>query len=351
MATISSSPTATHLTRQNSVIEKDKKTFLTKMAKCLKPCFKAKIINIDLKHTVWINYGFGSQSIYSVIFFAIMGVVIRAGTSDSNTFDIRFDDKCGDSATCSFPFYVKSKIEGPIFVYLHFQNFFVQHRNSLKSVSQSQLAGNNLNYESVKSACLNAITNEESLRDYSITGKRLDPKAVANPCGILASLFPKGSHRSTLDDFKLFKRSINATTNTETFDSVTIRTEGLSWKAHKEKKFHMLNNGSEQWVNVTNERFIEWMRAPLRSNFYKLWGIIDKDLEKGLYRFDISNGTLAIISRCKVFKFDHRKITCATELELAGRKQPMALLQLLHGCLLAALRRRCSHVHQKARRS
>lgn len=121
-----------------------------------------------------------------------MGVIIRTGTSDTDWFEIRFDDKCGDSTTCNFPLYVKNKIKGPIYLYLHFEDFFVQHRNSIKSVSQKQLSGVNLDYKSVKTACLGAVTNEEAAKDFSISGKRLDPKGVANPCGILASLFPKG---------------------------------------------------------------------------------------------------------------------------------------------------------------
>jgi len=31
------------------------------------------------------------------------------------------------------------------------------------------------------------------------------------------------------------------------------------------------------------------MRAPLRSTFYKLWGRIDQDLEKGVYKIDVTN--------------------------------------------------------------
>lgn len=219
-----------------------------------------------------------------------MGGIIRAGTSDTDSFDIRFDDKCGDSSTCSFPFYVKNKMEGPIYVYLHFKDFFVQHRNSIKSVSQNQLSGEIVGYDAASTACIAAVRNEDTLRDYSITGKRLDPKAVANPCGILASLFPKGITRTHIDDFILSKRVINNATQVESYENVPIKIEGISWAGYKEKKFKMLNNGADQWVNVTNERFIEWMRAPLRSSFYKLWGRIDQNLEKGLYRFDIANG-------------------------------------------------------------
>lgn len=41
---------------------------------------------------------------------------------------------------------------------------------------------------------------------------------------------------------------------------------------------------------MSNERFMLWMRAPLRSNFYTLWGIIDQDLDKGYYNLEIKNG-------------------------------------------------------------
>lgn len=54
-----------NIARQSSIIEKDKKSILTRMAKCLKPCFKAKIINVDLKHTVWINFGVGKLGLLS----------------------------------------------------------------------------------------------------------------------------------------------------------------------------------------------------------------------------------------------------------------------------------------------
>ena len=43
---------------------------------------------------------------------------------------------------------------------------------------------------------------------------------------------------------------------------------------------------------MTNERFMEWMRAPLRSTFYKLWGKINEDLHKGIYTVEIQNGRL-----------------------------------------------------------
>lgn len=49
------------------------------------------------------------------------------------------------------------------------------------------------------------------------------------------------------------------------------------------------------------ERFIEWMKAPLSSNFYKLWGIVNQDLPKGNYRITIS-GDLGLVGTTKIQK-------------------------------------------------
>ena len=114
----------------------------------------------------------------------------------------------------------------------------------------------------------------------------------------------------------LKKTTIN---NTSVYSNITIRTTGIAWSAQKNNKFKMLNGGQNQWTNVTNERFIEWMRAPLRSNFFKLWGIIDQDLDIGLYRFDITNGSSFFI-RCYLQQFKHPKITSSPKFELVGWK-------------------------------
>lgn len=46
---------------------------------------------------------------------------------------------------------------------------------------------------------------------------------------------------------------------------------------------------SQQVILANKDRFIEWMQPPLRSTFYKLWGKIEADLEKDIYRLTIKN--------------------------------------------------------------
>ena len=43
------------------------------------------------------------------------------------------------------------------------------------------------------------------------------------------------------------------------------------------------------------------MKAPLSSNFYKLWGIINQDLEMGNYRITIS-ADMSLVTTTKVQK-------------------------------------------------
>lgn len=94
-----------------------------------------------------------------------------------------------------------------------------------------------------------------------------------------------------VDDFILKKKK--TVSGVESYEDIKIRTTGLVSDSVANKKFKKTNGGEEQWVDVTNERFMLWMRAPLRSNFYTLWGIIDQDLDQGLYKIDITNGSIA----------------------------------------------------------
>ena len=221
------------LTRQFTAIEKDRSSCMRKLATCFKPLFVSKVIYLDLKYTIWCNF-------LLMVLFIVLGVVIREGTTDTKSFQIRFDDKCGDSQTCEFPFFVKSRMKGPIYVYLHFKNFYVQHRKSLKSVDYDQLKGERQSAADVKTSCEGMVTNEDFVQDFSITGNKLDPKAALSPCGLYASLFPR-------DRFTLEKKNTG-----DTYSKVDITANGISWEDHRTTKFKQIDGGKEQWVDVTD---------------------------------------------------------------------------------------------------
>ena len=44
-----------------------------------------------------------------------------------------------------------------------------------------------------------------------------------------------------------------------------------------------------QWLDMTDEHFIVWMRGSGDANFAKLWGRIEDDLEPGKYYVRIAN--------------------------------------------------------------
>ena len=46
---------------------------------------------------------------------------------------------------------------------------------------------------------------------------------------------------------------------------------------------------TKQWINMTDEHFIVWMRPAALPNFRKLWGRIKQDLNEGEYILQIMN--------------------------------------------------------------
>jgi LEM3 (ligand-effect modulator 3) family / CDC50 family len=194
----------------------------------------------------------------------------------------------------------------------------VQHRAALKSVSHAQLSGENISLSTAISECPSGAKNKDLEKTISINGKNLDPEAPAYPCGIYASLFPK-------DDFTL-KQKITTSSGTIEID-IPISTTGIAW-ANQKEKYTLQNNGDTSWIDpqsgkfqLTIERFIEWMRAPLRSTFYKLWGKIYQDLEPGLYQIYINNGKLSFNFRYFAKFFTNREVYHFTECRLDARSQ------------------------------
>lgn len=61
----------------------------------------------------------------------------------------------------------------------------------MNSRSDSQLRGNNLKESDVKDDCYPVVTNRDLKERFgisqSLSGKELDPEAVAHPCGLVAA--------------------------------------------------------------------------------------------------------------------------------------------------------------------
>lgn len=96
--------------------------------------------------------------------------------------------------------------------------------------------------------------------------------AAANPCGLVAKSFFN-------DSFTM----LNGT------DPVDINEKGIAWQSDIDYKFKNMDGEwkNYQWLDVTDEHFIVWMRTAGLPNFRKLWGKIENDLNKGEYTIEI----------------------------------------------------------------
>jgi hypothetical protein len=119
----------------------------------------------------------------------------------------------------------------------------------------------------------------------------------ATPCGLVAKSFFN-------DHFSNFKR-VNADSSTK---DIKINDKGIAWETDRLYKFGNvkyaefkdkliqeppeaktpltdLTPGNEwknvQWIDMTNEHFIVWMRYAGLPTFRKLWGKVDEDLTPG----------------------------------------------------------------------
>jgi len=192
-------------------------------------------------------------------------------------------------------------MKAPVFVYYQLDNFYQNHRRYVKSKDYKQLMGETVALDNL-GLCDPIKTNADLANvgiKNNINGTALDPKAAAIPCGLIAkSIFT--------DSYKI--------TNQATSASVNVYQKDIAWSSDVKYKF--LNQAEPvnatgdkttykeiQWIDVTQEHFIVWMRTAGLPNFRKLWGKLnvctglettpctakDVDLVAGKYNIDIQN--------------------------------------------------------------
>lgn len=85
--------------------------------------------------------------------------------------------------------------------------------------------------------------------------------------------------------FTIFNDTFNLYKNpTTTFN---ILGTGIAWPSDLQK--YSITNKSLMWYDITNERFMNWMRIAAMPNFRKLWGRILADVPVGNYTVQITN--------------------------------------------------------------
>ena len=209
------------------------------------------------------------------IIFAGLGVLILL-FSNENYYDIKgYDEECNN-----IQFEIKKDIKQDLFIYYRIDGFYQNHRRYIKSKSEAQLKGNNISEEESQN-CEPLITNSDMGvgGETSIDGNTiLNPTDIAIPCGLMA----KNYFNDNFTNWTIISSTSKG--------NITVNETNISRKSDRERYRNI--NISKQWLNMTDEHFLVWMRPSPFPNFEKLWGRIkiNTSLEAGtILSVDIEN--------------------------------------------------------------
>ena len=209
------------------------------------------------------------------VVFIVLGIVILVFSNKIKEISYRYDEECKGKENCKIHFKIEKDMERNIMVYYQLDGFYQNHRRYVKSKSDDQLNGKDISYESMKDSqdCDPVITNKDMNQKISVTGDPLKDDDVAIPCGLIAKSYFNDNFTNWVIKNKFG--------DGEPDEVINVNDKDIAWKADKELKYKNVDL-KKQWIDMTNEHFIVWMRPAGLPNFRKLWGrITDRDLKAG----------------------------------------------------------------------
>lgn len=98
---------------------------------------------------------------------------------------------------CRVEFNLNETLKGPLFVYYELNNFYLNHRNLVKSKIFTQLQGKTHVDSSNNSKCEGAVYmwemfDNDTSKYFTYTGVPLNGTSFANPCGLVAKCMFNG---------------------------------------------------------------------------------------------------------------------------------------------------------------
>ena len=243
------------------------------------------------------------------ILFIILGIVLLIYSNKVKSAEIEYTD-CTLGQICNKQLTLENDIDSPVFVYYQLNGFFQNSRRYVKSKETDQLTGDDI---SVHDECEPAEKNKEmgfSPSQTALDGSALDPEAYAVPCGLMAKTFFNDS----------FSFSIGST-------DLTVDETNIAFD--KDKKLYDENpDRSKQWMDMTNEHFLVWMRPSGLPNPKKLWGRIDRDLKQG-EKIDIAINNNYDVSHYK----GKKKIVLSNATKFGGKNKFLGISYIVVGAL------------------
>ena len=243
------------------------------------------------------------------ILFIILGIVLLIYSNKVKSAEIEYTD-CTLGQICNKQLTLENDIDSPVFVYYQLNGFFQNSRRYVKSKETDQLTGDDI---SVHDECEPAEKNKEmgfSPSQTALDGSALDPEAYAVPCGLMAKTFFNDS----------FSFSIGST-------DLTVDETNIAFD--KDKKLYDENpDRSKQWMDMTNEHFLVWMRPSGLPNPKKLWGRINRDLKQG-EKIDIAINNNYDVSHYK----GKKKIVLSNATKFGGKNKFLGISYIVVGAL------------------
>lgn len=184
----------------------------------------------------------------------------------------------GIAETCEVNITIAEDMAGPVYMYYELDNFYQNHRRYVKSRSDAQLRGVEVEFSDLTDCDpLQSVNGEESGEIYY-------------PCGLIANSF-------FTDRFSVERVADG--------EDVELISSGIAWESDVEIKFKEPEAGVEKGVlnpglvdagysidnfTVTDEDFMVWMRVAALPRFRKLHRSIEDGLGAGTYTITIQNG-------------------------------------------------------------
>ena len=256
------------------------------------------------------------------VFFIVFGIIILVFISQLKEFIFRYDEFCQekykDSAFCPVTISIPYKMKKPILIYYQIDDISQNHRFYMDNKSDKQLKGEEFNEEDLEKnhECESALTNEQVRAYENFKGVVMNrDKKVAIPCGLIA--------RSYLRDV-FYDWKINGNSFKPNVTDIVYKSDVDYYK----------NSGTEdnQWINMTDEHFINWMRISPFSSPRKFYGKIESDDIEGTSRLDLKIQINNHLSRKKYIILSTRNV-------FGGKSYFLGIMYIIFGiiCLIAAV--------------